>query len=135
MDYTLPPMQKLFSMFPHGAPGLALLLLRLFLGPALVCDTATAVSALNGIAVWVLVACALAVVLGLVTPIAAALATFIEVAIALTAHVGHLTLPSFAPVVIGVALTLLGPGAYSLDARIFGRRLMQFHPDDDEENR
>ena len=31
-------MQKLFSMFPRGAPGIALLLLRLFVGLALICD-------------------------------------------------------------------------------------------------
>jgi hypothetical protein len=33
--------------------------------------------------------------------------------------------------VIAVALALLGPGAYSLDAKMFGRRLIEFGPDVD----
>ena len=127
MEYTLPAMQKLFSMFPRGAPGLALLLLRLFVGAVLVCDAVTAVSALNEVLVYVLVACALAVVVGFVTPIAAVLAALIET-IGLNAHVIQIALHSFAPIVIGIALALLGPGAYSVDARMFGRRLLEFGP-------
>ncbi len=79
-------------MFPRGAPGLALLLLRLFVGAELLTHAVTAVPAFNVAMVWVLGACALALV-------------------------------------IGIALALLGPGAYSLDARVFGRRLMEFGPD------
>jgi uncharacterized membrane protein YphA (DoxX/SURF4 family) len=84
-------------------------------------------SALNEILVYVLVACALAVVVGFVTPIAAVLAALIET-IGLNAHVIQIALHSFAPIVIGIALALLGPGAYSVDARMFGRRLMEFGP-------
>jgi hypothetical protein len=128
-NYTLPLMQKLFSMFPRGAPGLALLMLRLFLGPALITDAATAVSALNEIAFCLVVACAAALIVGIGTPIAAILAVLIEAAIVLNTHLGHLALDSFSPIVIGASLALLGPGAYSLDARIFGRRLLKFGPD------
>lgn len=127
MKYTLSAMQKLFSMFPSGAPGFALLLLRLFVGALLTCDAVTAGSALNVILVGVLVACAIALVIGFMTPIAAVLAVLVE-AIGLSAHFIQIALHSFAPIVIGIALALMGPGAYSLDARVFGRRLMEFGP-------
>lgn len=128
MEYTLSAMQKLFSMFPRGAPGFALLLLRVFVGALLVCDALTAVSALNG----ALLVCALAVIVGFVTPIAAVLAALME-AVGLNTNILHITLHSFAPIVIAVALALLGPGAYSLDAQVFGRRLMEFGPGVDDD--
>jgi uncharacterized membrane protein YphA (DoxX/SURF4 family) len=133
--YTLSAMQKLFSMFPSGSPGLALLLLRLFVGAVLLSDALTTVSAFSGFSVCVLVGCALALIVGYLTPIAAVLASVTEAAIGPITHLGNLTLHSLAPMVIGIALALLGPGAYSLDARIFGRRLVEFGPDIDEENR
>lgn len=107
------------------------MLLRLFLGAVLVGDAVTAVSALNALLACVLVACALAVVIGFMTPIAALLAALIET-MGLSAHVIQVAL--FAPMVIGVALALLGPGAYSLDARVFGRRLMEFGPGANDES-
>jgi len=122
-------------MFPSGSPGFALLLLRLFVGAVFVSDALTTGAALSGVSICVLVGCALAVIAGYLTPIAAVLASVTEAAIAPLAHVSSLTLHSIAPMVIAIALALLGPGAYSLDARIFGRRLMEFGPDIDEENR
>jgi hypothetical protein len=121
-------MQKLFSMFPRGAPGSALLLLRLFAGAVSISHAVAAGSARNEVLVWVLVVCALALVAGFITPIAAVLVALIE-AIGLHADSMQMALHSFAPIVISVALALLGPGAYSIDARLFGRRLMDFGPD------
>jgi hypothetical protein len=129
--YTLPVVQKLFSMFPRGASGLALLLLRWFAGAQLATDAVTVISGLNVVLAGVLVVCVLAIVVGLATPIAATLAALIE-SIALSTHFTHVALLSFAPIVIAVAVALLGPGAWSIDARLFGRRLMEFGPDSDD---
>jgi uncharacterized membrane protein YphA (DoxX/SURF4 family) len=58
--------------------------------------------------------------IGLMSPVAAAAAAALVAASALApdASVADLV-PSF---VMAVAVVLLGPGAYSLDARLFGRR-------------
>jgi uncharacterized membrane protein YphA (DoxX/SURF4 family) len=132
MEYTLPAVQKLFSMFPRGAPGIALLLLRLFLGAVLITEALKAASAPNMVLICVLAAGALAIVVGFATPIASVLAALVETA-ALNTHIDSIALQPLAPVVIALALALLGPGAYSLDAKMFGRRLMQFGPDVDSD--
>ena len=127
-DHTLPSMQKLFSMFPRGAPGLALVLLRLFVSAELGAGAFIALSEPNRILAAALLACALAICVGIATPIAAILAALIET-IGLNSHFSQVAVHAFAPIVIGIALALLGPGAYSIDARLFGRRLMEFGPD------
>ena len=126
-------MQKLFSMFPNGAPGLALLLLRLFVGAVLICDAVTAAAELNVVQLCVYLACAFALAVGVLTPIAAVLAALIET-IGLNAHVVQIALYSFGPILIAISLALLGPGAYSLDARLFGRRLIEFGPGVDDDH-
>jgi hypothetical protein len=121
-------MQKLFSMFPRGAAGVALLLLRLFVGAELLLYAAMRpgpVSILAG-------GCALAIAVGIATPIAAALGAAVAV-IETSGHWSALALHSYAPVVIASAVALLGPGAYSIDARVFGRRLIEFGPDVDQD--
>lgn len=106
------------------------MLLRLFVGALLVADALTAVSVRHEVLVCVLVVCAVALVIGFCTPIAAVLTALIGT-IGLSAH--FIALHSFAPIVIGIALALLGPGAYSFDARLFGRRLMEFGPGVDDD--
>ncbi len=106
-------MQRLFVMFPDRGPGLGQLWLRLCLAAAL-----CAPGLHSGVLV---VLCALGVallVLGWLTPLSAMLAC---VGLWLQgAAVPLLALP--------LALLLLGPGAYSLDARQFGRRLLARRP-------
>jgi hypothetical protein len=103
-------MQRLFSMFPRGAPGIALVILRL-----------TVAAALPSAGPYAL-ALAIPLALGLLTPAVALGCALIH---GLRLLDGHATV--VVPVLIALAnsasLALLGPGAYSVDARLFGRRV------------
>ncbi|HDS1139402.1 TPA: hypothetical protein QDZ75_003462 [Stenotrophomonas maltophilia] len=106
-------MQRLFVMFPDRGPGVGLLWLRLCLAAAL-CTPGTHA---GGWSALCLLAAAM-LVLGALTPLAALLA-----AVGMFAQRAPWPL-----VVLPVALLMLGPGAYSLDARMFGRRLLGRRP-------
>jgi hypothetical protein len=111
-------------MFPQGGPGLALILLRLAVVASFVAiathhpDLVPVRWALAGVAL-----ASLCLALGFVTPVmsvAAAAAAVAEIAAG----------PHAQGLVVGVvlllnaaALGLLGPGAYSIDACLFGRRV------------
>jgi uncharacterized membrane protein YphA (DoxX/SURF4 family) len=120
--------QKLFSMFPAGAPGIALLLLRMSLAAMLFIDPAGRVlwPASTWLTVVSLVA-ALAVVAGFLTPILALICGALKVyALISTAH-GIAPLLVLA-LLLSFAVAMLGPGAYSLDAKMFGRRVVLLPP-------
>ncbi|MCC4594629.1 hypothetical protein NRY95_09585 [Xanthomonas campestris pv. phormiicola] len=115
-------MQRLYSMFPGGSAGLGLLALRLFLALSLWPSSASDAWALPPHWRWAALVLVLLATAGALTPLAAALACAVP-ALALwhgTATAGS-ALPAALP---ALALALLGPGAYSLDARCFGRRLL-----------
>lgn len=108
-------MQRLFVMFPDRAPGVGLLLLRLGLAIAL-CRAGWPPAA------WpaaLAVAGAGLLLCGWLTPLAAALAWL---ALLLEGP------PTWPWLCVPLALLLLGPGAYSLDARRFGRRVLRHGP-------
>jgi uncharacterized membrane protein YphA (DoxX/SURF4 family) len=124
-------LQRLFSSFPNGAPGLGLLLLRLAVGTSLLLQGVRALSE-RVAATWagglaalsILDACAL--VTGTLTPAAGLLATGLSLARRLTLDAPGRGLDSAAALgllaIMAVTVALLGPGAYSVDARLFGRR-------------
>lgn len=116
-------------MFPPGLPGLALLLLRASVAIALLLHDYGHRQALPD---WVhapVILISLVVSVGYLTPIvaAAALACHAFIWLAADADLGAaVTTLVFA--LNALALALLGPGAYSLDARRFGRRLVVLPP-------
>lgn len=116
-------------MFPPGLPGLALLLLRASVATALLLGDYGHRAALPGWVHATAILVSLVVSVGYLTPIAAAaaLACHALIWIALGAAVDAAAV-ALVFSVDALALALLGPGAYSLDARRFGRRLLVLPP-------
>jgi hypothetical protein len=111
-------------MFPHGWPGRGLLLLRLVIGFFLIHDGIVGLMgppqresiALQAIAAIL----AMFLLVGLWTPIAGVLITLTELCIALRGadHMRSMILLA----TIAIAIAILGPGAQSIDAVLFGRK-------------
>jgi uncharacterized membrane protein YphA (DoxX/SURF4 family) len=141
-------LQKLYSTFPGGTPGIGLLILRTAAGIATGIYGGILLSRLettiNGqfsyishlILSLILITGSIFFILGLMTP-------FVSITLAvseLIAAIVRLTLPNpldgfrFTWIAllllasIATALFFLGPGAFSIDARIFGRRQIFIKP-------
>ena len=117
-------LQRLFSMFPNGWPGLALLLLRVAAGILLIHDGAIALQLRPDLQTIILQSAAIGagslLLLGLWTPVAGVLVTLVEVCLLL-----HATTHGRSSILlgaVGTALAALGPGSTSIDARLFGRK-------------
>jgi len=110
--------RRWLSAFPFGLPGIAILLLRLVIGVTLLAHgIAGGLSLQNSI--QVLSGAMLSV--GLITPVAAAAAVIQTMWTMPTGPFeGRISLVF--GIAILLAIVLQGPGGYSLDARIFGRR-------------
>ena len=134
----------MFSMFPDGWPGAGLLLLRLATGAVLIGQSFAYFGDKRefGFAAVTLAAVVIAVGVSLLIGF---LTRFVALAAAGIGAVGVFYLfpgsstPPLAPstaalvTVIAVAVICLGPGASSLDARLFGRREIVIPPSSPKE--
>jgi putative oxidoreductase len=116
------PLRRLYSTFAGGWPGIGLMLMRFVVGIALVNSAGSALLSSPAIPVRILSVllggAAILLIIGLYTPI-------VGTAVAVIESFRLLTIPADKLVYLlvatfGAALAMLGPGLWSLDARLFG---------------
>jgi putative oxidoreductase len=115
-------MRRLYSMFAGGWPGIGLLLMRLVIGAVVLWHAGPRLGSdppMHIIAVYASLALAgLLLIAGLWTPVAGGVVAVVVISEILTTGappVGRLLAATIAG-----ALTMLGPGRFSIDARLFG---------------
>jgi uncharacterized membrane protein YphA (DoxX/SURF4 family) len=117
-------LQRLFSTFPNGRPGAGLLLLRFAVGASLIVEKVPLIWVIPqsfGLEVRIVMVCVgISLLCGLWTPVMGALAAAIELLIAFSPVGGDATHILLA--ILSFSLALLGPGAWSIDGHIFGRK-------------
>jgi putative oxidoreductase len=115
--------QRLFSTFPNAWPGVGLLILRAAAGFSVLAMThlvadLTETTAL--LARCVIISVVVLLWIGLWTPIAAIVAAALQIGIVGLGQ--ELSAASAINAALALALAMLGPGSWSLDARLFGRK-------------
>lgn len=116
-------MQRLFSTFANSWPGFGLLLQRLVTGIALL---HSAIAQLETPAAGLMIpemsgaVLGLFVLAGLWTPVVGVLVAAVELWIVLAGG-GNIWM-AFLLAAFGGTLAMIGPGAWSIDARLFGRK-------------
>jgi putative oxidoreductase len=115
--------QRLFSTFPNAWPGVGLLILRAAAGFSAL-DMAHRISDLAETAALlarcVIFAVSVLLWIGLWTPVAAVAAAALQLGIVVLGQ--ELSAASAVNAALALALAMLGPGGWSLDARLFGRK-------------
>jgi putative oxidoreductase len=123
-------LQRLFSTFANGFPGIGLLLQRSITAAAIGCSVFARFHGMPQLALITLLIvdsiAALLILVGLWTPVAGTLIACCEFGI-LVSGAGefwlHLVLATF-----GATLAMIGPGARSIDALLFGRKQIKSLP-------
>ena len=115
-------MQRLFSTFARGWPGVGLLLLRVAAGSSLIARSflvlGTTPTFGTGFFQLFIATAGLLLIAGLWTPVGAAVMVLFELWRIISRHgdpASNILLCTLA-----LAIALLGPGAWSVDARLFG---------------
>jgi hypothetical protein len=114
-------MGTFISLYPGGSAGLALIILRCSLTAELGFLSFILDVSITNWEALIVVALALALLLGFATQVAAIM--YVGVAAFALRAVGGVTGTCIAMTgLMAISLALLGPGAFSLDARLYGRR-------------
>lgn len=124
---TGPLVQRLFSTFPDGWPGFGLVFLRALaaIQPVQHSIAGLLIAPLPALAIlqWVAAGAAALLLVGFWTPVAGVLMAVTEMFLAFSHSTDpwiHIQLGT-----LGASLAMLGPGAWSVDARLFGRKRIQ----------
>jgi putative oxidoreductase len=117
-------LQRLFSTFANGLPGLGLMLQRLVISAILVSGAVAHLSATPQVASagppLIDAGMGILLLVGLWTPVAGAIVAVRELWVMFSSG-GDPWMP-LVLATLGVTLAMIGPGAWSIDARLFGRR-------------
>jgi len=117
-------LQRLFSTFANGWPGVGLLILRVATATALlycvVVQPKVGFSHTFFLSQLIAAGAGMLLLVGLWTPVAGAVVAGIELWVAFT-HGGNPWMLLLL-VALGASLAMIGPGAWSIDARLFGRK-------------
>ena len=120
-------LRRLFSTFAQGLPGAGLLLLRLAAGTSLLLHETSQLTpeepVWQTVTLVVRVCLSTLLVAGLWTPVVGTLTATLELATALW-HPSDMWIHGLVAS-LGVGLALLGPGAWSVDAWLFGWRRIE----------
>jgi hypothetical protein len=122
--------RRLYSTFAGGWPGIALLLMRLVVGAVVLWHAGPMLSSdppLHIIVAYAALAlAALLLIAGLWTPVAGAVVAVFAISEILTT--GEPPVGRLLAATIAGALTMLGPGRLSVDARLFGWKRIEAPP-------
>jgi hypothetical protein len=114
-------------MFPQGGPGVALLLLRISVVAFLIIIAVNYYGSYHGLVLAAVLLISVSLLIGLITPYLCS--------IAIVLVIGNMIInPNTSSIVCVIAIAnaaalgLLGPGAYSLDSKLFGRQVTIVRP-------
>jgi uncharacterized membrane protein YphA (DoxX/SURF4 family) len=127
-------LQRFFSTFPGGKPGAGLLILRISLGITILIHSGIYLTGAAGYSGWTVTAAlagiagSLLLLIGFLTPLVSVSVCLSAIFVSLSylqspsTDLHNIDLSAICCILVAAAVAFLGPGAFSLDARMFGRR-------------